>query len=917
MIAAASVAMLVEFPGTAQARELRVASLGEIAIDGDFSDWQDVVASPAEDDGFLFKAAWSESRLFLMVRAEGQGDFWEARAKDHFNFGVDLGNDSDFSYEADDFHFLVGVPDEHGRVSATLIRTGAGSVETRDVVQVAGKRTGSSYQWELSLLVDQLGNGNLGEGRSIGFRIDRRDANVGPGPFLMPVLWGDLALAGPNGHLSPQAKRRVMDQQAEMAERYRIHQTDPAKPAYLDEQTRRDLELLAERFIALQDEEVSEEDVGGWLATQLPSGQWPDLEYGHTDSVSATSRMQHLYRLRQLAYAREAMDLPDEERGRILEAVYRGVDYTVAENIWHRNWYYNEIGYPLEFARIALYLRDELEGVRRGEMLNIIRRAKRPMTGQNLVWVNKITMIRGLLEGNPALVERALDRISSMVRVEEGEGLQADFSFHQHGAQLYSHGYGAKFVSDLTEVMYITHGGRFQFSEAKRELILGMLLEGNRWMVRGRFADFGALGRIVSVDGKDASYLAPVAQLWLEMDSGREVELERLVASARGLGPDLLEGNRYFYRSEFMVHRRKEFYASVKAYSKYLTGTESINGLGLKNYYLPDGAMLFVRDGEEYAEIQPIWDWRRVPGVTGIVSDEAIPALDHKVVRTKGNTDFVGGASDGWRGAAVYDYERDGVKALKSYFAFDWGLVMLGSGIESSREEPLQTAVEQRFSEGDTFLLRKGGSRGKSLAGVRTFDRTRDSLGVWHDGTLYYLPQGQVFTAGSQMQGGSWRELRNTGSEAEIESSVFSVTLLHGVKPESEKYEYAVLNAATRKEAAELVDSIPYRVLANSLGVQAVSDASGKYSQFVFHEPGQCELLDGTLITASRRCVLLVSMDEGGECVLTVADPSRAGGELIVRLVATGGYKAEAVFHLPRSSMRGGDSESQRIRVGG
>ncbi|MDQ8187714.1 polysaccharide lyase family 8 super-sandwich domain-containing protein [Pelagicoccus sp. SDUM812002] len=897
------------------ARELWVATEGDLAIDGDFSDWEQLASSPTKEGGFQFQAAWKGAELYLMARVEGDSGFWEIHAKDFFNFGIDLGNDSDFSYEADDFHFLVGVPDVNNQVSVSLIRSGAASVETREVIKVAGKRTASSYQWELSLSLEQLGGEPLAEAKAVGFRIERRSANSGPGPFLMPVLWGDMAMVGKDGRLSPEAKRRLLDQQAEMAERFRNHQTDPAKPDRIDSKTRQDLQRLTDRFIELQEEEVSEPEIDEWISTQLPDGRWPEFEYGHTDSVSATSRMQHLYRMRKLAYARERMALTAAKRNKVLKAVYRGLDYTIAENLWHRNWYYNEIGYPLEFARIGLYLRDELEGARRESVLNVMRRAKRPMTGQNLIWINKITMIRGLLEENPSLVERSIQRIAAMVRVEEGEGLQADFSFHQHGPQLYSHGYGAKFVTDLTEVMYMAHGGRFQFGEEKRELILGMLLDGNRWMARGTFADFGALGRMVSVEDKDSSYLAPVAKLWLEMGDGRERELERLVASTQEEGPDLLEGNRYFYRSEFMVHRREAFYASVKAYSKFLTGTESINRQGLKSYYLPDGSTLFVKDGQEYANIQPVWDWRRIPGVTGVVSNQPIPELNHKVVRTKGNTDFVGGASDGWRGAAVYDYQRDGVKALKSYFAFDWGMVMLGAGIESDLEEPLQTSVEQRFAEGSAYLLRKGTSQVEALEEMREMAESPQALGVWHDGTLYYLPEGQRVFVGSQMQGGSWRELRLTGSPMEVESKVFSVTLSHGVKPQSEKYEYAVISAAKRERGIELVEAVPYRVLANTKQVQAVADAAGRHSQFVFHEGGRCALPDGAWISVSKRCVLLVSKDGNDEFVLTVADPSRQGGELEVSVGNAEGSQVDAVFHLPLSSMHGGKSVSLRIKV--
>ncbi len=898
-------------------REIRIATRSTaITIDGDFSDWSRFKGSFSDEDGFRLKTAWDEKHVYLMVQADGGADFWGTHADDYFNFGIDLKNDGDFSYEPDDFHFVLSVPNEGDQVSASLIRTGAASVEVSELIQVAGKRAARGYRWELALSVDQLGGEKLEAERSLGFQFERRGANAGPAPFLMPVLWGDLGLADEEEVLSPEAARRIANQQAEMAERYRRHQKDPEKPERIDQDARRDLERLTKRFIELQVEDVAEQAVDQWLESQLPSGQWPEFEYGPTDEVNVTSRMYHLYRLRKLAYAREKLPLGKAKKERILEAIFRGMDYTIEENLYFRNWFYNEIGYPLEFARIALYLRNELKGERRAEIIRVLKRSKRPMTGQNFIWINKVTLIRGLLQENPALVQRSIERIAEMVRVEEGEGLQADFSFHQHGSQLYSHGYGAKFVSDLTEVIYMAHGGRFQFPEAKRELILGMLLDGGRWMARGTFADFAALGRLISVADKDASYLAPVAELWLRMEDGREEELQQLMASASGQGADQLQGNRYFYRSEFMVHRRKGFYASVKAYSKLLTGTESINGQGLKNYYLPDGATLFVREGDEYAEIQPVWDWRRIPGVTGIVSEDPIPLLDHRVVRTKGNTDFVGGASDGWRGAAVYDYQRDGVAALKSYFGFDWGMVMLGANIRSEREEPLQTAVEQSLANGDARIACKGGLESEAVLGEIEFEKSPEAIGVWHDGALYYLPAGQSFSIASKSQVGAWRELQRTGKTEEIERRVFSITLQHGAKPRSESYEYAVIDVEIESDVIGSLQSVPYRVLANGSEVQAVSDAAGRHCQLIFHEAGRCELLGGALVSVSKRCVLLVSLADDGEYILTASDPSRVGGTLIVELRNADGEKGEAVFHLPRSSLSGGESTSMRIKIG-
>ncbi len=94
------------------------------------------------------------------------------------------------------------------------------------------------------------------------------------------------------------------------------------------------------------------------------------------------------------------------------------------------------------------------------------------------------------------------------------------------------------------------------------------------------------------------------------------------------------------------------------------------NSEGLKNHYLGDGANFISRTGQEYYDIFPVLDWRRIPGTT-VVQKPTLPSEEE--IREEGVTDFVGGVSDGLMGASAFDYVkiRDSLQARKSWFFFD------------------------------------------------------------------------------------------------------------------------------------------------------------------------------------------------------------------------------------------------------
>ena len=185
-----------------------------------------------------------------------------------------------------------------------------------------------------------------------------------------------------------------------------------------------------------------------------------------------------------------------------------------------------------------LLLEDELTERQLADGAKILGRATLTATGQNLVWMSSITAIRGILERDPDLVSRAYAFIAAEIRVSKGEGIQQDYSFHQHGPCLYSHGYGAGFIVDCSRVAGRVEGTSLAFPPEKIELLTRLILDGTQWFARGAATDFGAEGREITRKGQSTSHLVSAAGYMLRFlpMSALVIAIARLTFGIRVIG---------------------------------------------------------------------------------------------------------------------------------------------------------------------------------------------------------------------------------------------------------------------------------------------------------------------------------------------------------------------------------------------
>ena len=261
-----------------------------------------------------------------------------------------------------------------------------------------------------------------------------------------------------------------------------------------------------------------------------------------------------------------------------------------------------------------------------------------------------------------------------------------------------------------------------------------------------------------------------------------------------------------------MTHRRPGWMMSVKMLSARMQSGEVGDGEGLRSHLLSDGVTyLYSGDGLAYHNIFPVWDWKRLPGITAAWS----PAPPQGQVASFGSSDFAGGVSDGTYGACAFIHERGNLKARKAWFFFDHECVALGAGIESG-PEPAYTSLEQNLLSGDATVC--DGGRVHPLEGELNSQNIR---WVHHRGVGYFLLQKARVTTRAARRRAVGRIFPGAARTRRVSMDVFSLYIDHGPAARGASYQYLV---APMKQTAckAYAAALPVRVLANTADTAAV-----------------------------------------------------------------------------------------------
>lgn len=613
------------------------------------------------------------------------------------------------------------------------------------------------------------------------------------------------------------------------------------------------------------------------LAKQNEEGAWTDINYADKTRSGWEPRL-HPERILGLVKACQDENSEYYQSEKVIQAIHAALGFWFKEKLKCPNWYYNQIGVPRTLGVAFVLFEEHLTADEKKEAVELMKNSQFGMTGQNKVWLAGNVMMRALLENDLALVQQARDTIVSEICTGKKEGIKDDWSFHQHGPQQQFGNYGLAYISSMSLFSGLFAETSMAFSDEQLDIIGSLLDKGYQWVIWKGNMDISALGRQLFRSAPEHKALG-AAFAAAELGGGtnhfcNEVA-ERVMRNCFSPKNSLV-GHKHFWQSDYTLMRQPAWMASLKMASTRVLGTESMNGDNKKGYYLADGALFVYDTGQEYLNIFPVWDWRKVPGVTTYESDASMPMLE-KSYYPGNESDFVGGISDGKQGLSVMELKRDGLTVRKYCLFTPEALVVLGSGIQSDSLLPVTTSIEQCWAEDKAEVWIDGGW--KKLESRQTF--VQKGLRVLHGQKGYIIPEGQC-VAEVENRTGRWNDIMQIYREQTEEGKVFSLYMNHGTRPSGASYQYYILPQADRK-AVERFSTDDLKIMTNTEKMQVVHVAKEDAWWIAAWKEGTCTLgssLRVDVLTPGLYCI----KRQGNSYQIVCGDPTQQRDSLVLEI---------------------------------
>lgn len=496
-----------------------------------------------------------------------------------------------------------------------------------------------------------------------------------------------------------------------------------------------------------------------------------------------------------------------------------------------------------------------------------------------------------------------------------GDGLHSDnlFTFHNaNGRQLHIGGYGSDW---LTRVLNANRDGTpWGHTQEQYRRLAEYTLSAEWFYYKQEAVAFTTNGRHNTHRGT----LNPAfAQRLLGLREGvlspsLRKRLQTMVN--RSAAGTFVSGSHFFPRHLQLIHRRDDYYLDVKLSAPLVGGPETFAGATPGNLSFGDGVMTILRHGDEYRAIhaynipESLWRFRSLPGTTQNDYEwgtlQKWKTLDRYRVGQGGTA---GGVSDGRYGHAGFEFVN-GTRAKKMFAFLEDGMVVLGAGIEAATESrpgySYRSTINQCSVRGDITLTKHAKTVTIVEGRVGEFRipldapiyithhdvgylvlPTRAEQGPGSPGSLHVrtVMRTPVNRLGDDVWKNQQDEYATYRAECEKllagdpprQTLVLELWIDHGPLPANAQVAYYVCMRPEQVDAATLAANLPFVILANTSGLQAVEDSRDGRIHAFFHQPGQVGSATTTL-SVDRPAAVMVHTTAAGQQVLSLQDPLAA-----------------------------------------
>lgn len=661
--------------------------------------------------------------------------------------------------------------------------------------------------------------------------------------------------------------------------------------------------------------------IQGYMDTQQSDGSWSDINYDYHNAIGAWLPTNHWNQLLSMAVAYQKSNSTFYKNTILKEKIKKGILYWTnrSPQPYSDNWFSNIIGTQWTIRQVLILMRDDFSGTDlTSAIYNVSDKylilpsdfyTSSRYDATNAVWVAGNFLNGAVIKKDSAKLKTAISIMAQTLVIENSDqvGIQADNSFQFHGPLIYNGGYGLSLMTDVSYYMYQIRGlSVAEFTTAQINVLSNLLLNGDQWMVLGKTYDFHVAGREISRTGKTTTRsLKVILTQMKEVNPTKATDYQKIInnISDETGGTAGVTGNRYFYRSDYMIQKKGSMLIGIRMNSNRTIPTESINGENKLANWLGLGSTCIMHTGTDYFNIYPFWDWTKIPGVTN-------PEV--KVVWTTPQTGnrqslpTAGGVSDGHNGVVGMSLDRvtnnNGIsvdiKAKKANFLWNNEMICLGADIKSNyASASVTTAINQTYSKSFPVV------NGTALTSFG--ESTYNNAGwIYHDSIGYVIRNGTTFKLKVDYQSGNWTDI-NVGMKNEIlNQTIFKLWIDHGVQPTSASYDYAVLPNHSQQRTSNYAANPTSETISNTGNLQAVTQKDLYQTGAVFYTPGTLIISPNLKVAVDKPSVLLIDWSTS-PIKITASDLNQNQTTLQVTITYSDSVNEVLTYNLPQGNLKG------------
>ncbi|AWW32539.1 polysaccharide lyase [Echinicola strongylocentroti] len=541
------------------------------------------------------------------------------------------------------------------------------------------------------------------------------------------------------------------------------------------------------------------------------TGKWKDLNYQDKDKTGWDPST-HIYRISYLSYAYFDSRSDFFKDDQLITVINLSLDHWLNAQYVNRNWFPMEVSIPRSLLNTAILLGDKLTPANFQNILDYASKVKIYKAGANLIWLADNVLHYALLVDDENKAKMAIGKIVNEIQIGAPSGIQEDYSFYHHEERLQQFSYGGAYLEISARIAWELDGTSYAFPQEKVDILRKFLTEGMWWMARGEYTVPPTIDRACSRRNSLKSTVSTETVNYLkDLDPNNPTPYKGMLQSLSGPLPITPKGSKAFYKADLLTHHSENASFFIKTLSERTLPVESINGENKKGKLMNYGNTYFLKNGKEYYNLMPFWDWNLLPGYTFVQGTE-----DYS------RKPFTGSLSAEGTGVSVMDYEledKDGnstLSAQKSWFTHKNVMIALVSNLQTSQKESI-TSLDQSLWAGWV----KSGEKIFPTSGDHDITNTG---WVYHGGFSYGSPSAQKLGVKLTENKGSWGDINiKYKGEDPYSKKVF----LPYIKQQKGSFDYYVADVASLEAAEQLHNKPFWEVISNSEDLQAIKFEDG------------------------------------------------------------------------------------------